>query len=246
VLFYDDKGVPDADLTKPKKYPCRGVSSLAERKAGPSKDEWKSTQHALAYLARADRIPHRTEGERVLLDHVPLDARRILDLGTGDGRLLALLRVDRPRFEGVAVDFSETMLDAARRRFAADKRIKVVRHDLNLRLPLSPGEFDAVVSSFAIHHCPHDRKRALYGEIFGHLAPGGVFCNLEHVASPTTALHRKFLSALGSTPEAEDRSNKLLDVETQVGWLRDIGFGDVDCYWKWLELALLIGLRPEK
>jgi tRNA (cmo5U34)-methyltransferase len=39
----------------------------------------------------------------------------------------------------------------------------------------------------------------------------------------------------------EDRSNKLLDVKTQ--WLEEIGFMDADCYWKWLELALLIGVK---
>ena len=217
-----------------------------EARPNSSPDEWRSTLHALAYLARADKIPHRTEGERVLLDHVPLDAGRILDLGSGDGRLLALLRVDRPNFEGVAMDFSEAMLDAARMRFATDRRLKVMKHDLNLPLPSSLGKFDAIVSSFAIHHCPHDRKRTLYGEIFEHLALGGVFCNLEHVASPTPALHVRFLRAIGYTPETEDRSNKLLDVETQLGWLRSIGFSEVDCYWKWLELALLIGLKPEK
>ena len=36
------------------------------------------------------------QGEAALLDFVPKDARRILDLGAGDGRLLALLRIDRP------------------------------------------------------------------------------------------------------------------------------------------------------
>jgi tRNA (cmo5U34)-methyltransferase len=36
----------------------------------------------------------------------------------------------------------------------------------------------------------------------------------------------------------------LLDMGVQLEWLRNIGFIDADCYWKWLELALLIGFRP--
>jgi SAM-dependent methyltransferase len=205
--------------------------------------EWSSAEHALAYLAHADRIPHRAEGEAVLLDFVPPDARRILDLGTGDGRLLALVKIDRPAAQAVALDFSPAMLDAARRRFAGDAAVAVVEHNLDERLP-DLGRFDAVVSSFAIHHCEDARKRSLYAEIFELLEPGGVFCNLEHVASPTPALHARFLQMMGWTPEMEDRSNKLLDVETQLGWLRAIGFEDVDCHWKWMELALLAGVKP--
>jgi tRNA (cmo5U34)-methyltransferase len=206
-------------------------------------NQWTTEEHALGYLAKADQIPHRTEGEAVLLEYVPKNARRILDLGTGDGRLLALLKIERPQAMSVALDFSPTMLQAARARFAENPTIKVVEHNLDQSLP-KLGRFDAVVSSFAIHHCTDERKRSLYAEIFEVLEPGGVFCNLEHVASPSPAMHERFLTIIGYTPESEDPSNQLLDVETQLVWLRKLGYQHVDCYWKWLEMALLIGFKP--
>jgi SAM-dependent methyltransferase len=206
-------------------------------------EEWTTAEHALRYLARADAYPHRAEGEGVLLEQVPGDARRVLDLGTGDGRLLALLQIDRSEMFSVGLDISEIMLETARKRFADDGRIELVRHDLAEPLP-ALGRFEAVVSSFAIHHLEHERKRALYGEVFDLLEPGGVFANLEHVASPTHRLHLAFFAAIGEPLEDEDPSDRLLDVETQLGWLREIGFEDVDCYWKWLEMALLVGVKP--
>ncbi len=208
---------------------------------------WSSREHVQDYLERADSISHRGEGEAALLEFLPAQARRILDLGTGDGRLLAfvlrfLARQDDTRVEAVAVDFSPAMLEAVRKRFASDARVRVVEHNLDEPLPRL-GQFDAVISSFAIHHLVDVRKRALYSEIFDRLNPGSVFCNLEHVASPTPRLHEEFLHGIGFTVETEDRSNKLLDVETQLAWLRQIGFVDVDCHWKWRELALLAGRR---
>jgi hypothetical protein len=89
----------------------------------------------------------------------------------------------------------------------------------------------------------HERKRTLYTEIYELLNSCGVFCNLEHVASPSQRLHEEFLERIGFAVETEDPSNKLLDVEAQLGWLREIGFQDVDCAWKWRELALLVGRR---
>jgi len=210
--------------------------------------EYNTAEHALQYLARADRIAHRTAGEAMVLELVPRDVRRILDLGAGDGRLLALLRIDRPTARGVATDLSPTMLDAARVRFADDPLVEVMEHDLDAPLGAlaelgEAGAFDAVVSCFAIHHCSHARKRALYGEVFDVLEPGGVFYNLEHVASPTPELHAAFFDALGMSLADEDRSNQLLDVEAQVAWLREIGFAQVDCFWKWRELAVFGGVK---
>lgn len=205
--------------------------------------EWRSVEHTSAYLKRADQVPHRPAGEAALLDEIPGGICRVLDLGSGDGRLLEFVLRERPHAKGVALDFSPPMLDQLRHRFGPMARAEIVHH--NLEFPLPPlGTFDAVVSSFAIHHLVHERKRQLYEEIWEVLEAGGVFCNLEHVASASRYAHERFLQAMGITAVEEDSSNKLLDVHTQLEWLREIGFDDVDCYWKWRELALLVGRKP--
>ena len=84
--------------------------------------------------------------------------------------------------------------------------------------------------------CPSTRR------FFACFCPAEFFLNLEHRSSPTGTLHESFLEKLGI--RQEDPSNKLLDVETQLRWMCQIGFIDVDCYWKWLELALLVGKKP--
>jgi len=90
-----------------------------------SAKEWSSPQNALAYLNVADNLPHRSEGEYVLIDHLPENTKRVLDLGTGDGRLIRLIKENKPDLEeAVALDVSPTMLKSARDHFAGDSRIK--------------------------------------------------------------------------------------------------------------------------
>lgn len=205
-------------------------------------NEWATADHALEYLTHADQVPHRQEAEACLLDIVPKDVERILDLGTGDGRLLALLLMERGDAEGVAIDFSPTMLAKARERFRGNGKVAVLDHNLDEPLP-DLGRFDAIVSSFAIHHCTDQRKKSLYTEIYAALASGGAFCNLEHVAPESAELHGQFLQEFGITEEEEDPSNKLVSLETQLQWLQEIGFKDVRCHWQWLELALFRGVK---
>jgi tRNA (cmo5U34)-methyltransferase len=113
-----------------------------------SAKEWSSPQTALTYLNLADS----SEGESVLIDHLPEDTKRILDLGTGHGRLIRLIKANRPEIEPVAIDVSPTMLKSAREHFANDPKVKIIEHDFSQPLPEDLGYFDAVVSSFAIHH----------------------------------------------------------------------------------------------
>jgi len=207
-------------------------------------NRWSEPEWARRYLGERATIPHRAEGMAALVELLPPAPQRVLDLGTGDGILMGAIRAARAGVSGIACDFSDEMLDRARARFGTAAEIEVLRHDLDDPLPAAWGEFDLVVSSFAIHHVSDSRKRALYGEVFDRLTPGGRFLNLDHVASPTEELHDEFLASIGKTRETDDPSNRLAAVEDQLAWLREVGFTQVDCHWKWLELALLAGRTP--
>jgi ubiquinone/menaquinone biosynthesis C-methylase UbiE len=205
---------------------------------------WREGEHALAYLEKRDSIPHRAEGYAAMLEVVPERVERVLDLGTGDGNVLALVLAERPGAGGVGLDFQDEMLDRARERFREIDTVEIRRHDLDDSLPADLDRFDLVVSSFAIHHLVPDRQRALYGEIFEVLRPGGVFANVEHVASSTPARHLEFLHAVGYGPEGDDPSNKLVPVASHLAWLDGFGYADAECLWKWRELAVVTGTKP--
>jgi len=146
-------------------------------------------------------------------------------------------------------------------RFSNINRLTVT----SCELPTHSGPFDIVVSGFAIHHQPDKRKREIYTEVFSMLAPGGIFLNLEHVASATDAGQELFddffvdhLYAFHSRSDAganrdaiadefykrpDKKENILAPVQNQCKWLRQIGFADVDCFFKVFELALFGGRK---
>jgi len=206
-------------------------------------NSWVDVDKALDYLARSDTLPHRAEGEGVLVrDLAGCLPGRVLDLGCGDGRLTALVLAAYPGGTAICVDMSPPMLEAAAERFADDDRVTIATHDLEESLSFD-GPFDAVISSLAIHHVEDDRKRTLYAEVASRLRPGGVFANLEIVRSPTQALHDKWRDEMGARDDPADR---LAPMELQLQWLREAGLQDVDCIWKWRSLALLRGARPHR
>jgi tRNA (cmo5U34)-methyltransferase len=209
---------------------------------GPPPPTWHDHEKVDEYLGRVGGLKYRLAGEAALLEFLPTAPRRVADLGCGDGRLAALVLEHRPDVaEVVAVDRSAPMLAKARERFTKDDRVRVIEHDLGDDLtPL--GEFDLVVSGFAIHHLDNDRKRTLVAEVARQLRPDGVFANLEVVESATPELQAAFYSAIGR--EHGDAEDQLVDVETQLSWMRAAGLQQVDCMWRWRGFALLVGEAP--
>ena len=112
--------------------------------------------------ARQERLPHAPEAERLLVDHlIPERMERVLDLGTGEGHLLAAIVAERPGVEAIGLDISPSMVAAAGKRFGDDSRVGFEVHDLMEPLPHRWEGFDLVVSALAIHHLPDERKRSL-------------------------------------------------------------------------------------
>jgi ubiquinone/menaquinone biosynthesis C-methylase UbiE len=233
---------------------------------------WKERDVAAAFLnERSLLIPDRQRQLEValrVLRFAGREPRRVLDLGAGDAILLATVLEAFPQATGVALDFSPLMLEQARHRLTRfGPRATTVEADLQTPAwqHAVRGPFDAVLSGFAIHHLSHERKRELYREIHALTAPGGLFLNMEHVSSPTPRVEDLFNDMmtehlyLRRKDRGEDVSleqvrkdflerpdraaNILASVEEQVQWLRDLGFQDVDCYWKYFELAVFGGFR---
>ncbi len=203
---------------------------------------WHDPTQVSEYLGRVGTLQPRLAGEAMLREVVPEAPRRVLDLGCGDGSLAAVVLDTRETVtDVVAVDASPPMLDEARARFAGDARVTVQEWDLNQPIR-GFGKFDMIVSGFAIHHLVDGRKRELFSEVADQLRPGGVFANLEVVRSATPELHATFRTAIGR--ERDDPADRLVDVESQLGWMRSAGLEQVDCLWRWRGFALLVGQAP--
>ena len=204
---------------------------------------WKDEDKVSEYVGRVGRLAARAAGEAELVEILPTHVDRVLDLGCGDGRLLAVVLGARPLLsEAVGLDSSRPMIALALERFDGDGRVRIVEHDLRDPLP-DLGTFDVVVSGFAIHHLSDERKRSLFVEVESILRPGGVFANLEVIRCATPELQEEFYRRIerpGGDPE-----DILATVEEQLRWMESAGLEQVDCFWRWRGFSLLAGrARP--
>ncbi|MGA8940381.1 MAG: methyltransferase domain-containing protein [Acidobacteriaceae bacterium] len=204
---------------------------------------------------RAKLIPCYDAFHRRATDLIPGGATRILDLGAGTGILTTFVRTWYPAAHIHLMDFSEPMIDLARKRLANDTNVTFEVADY-FTVPLGEN-YDAIVSALSIHHLEHPAKKALFAKIFAALRHGGTFVNAEQVAGPTPALDAVYKSLwlqqvreAGATPQQiadslyRQQDDRCASVEDQLDWMREAGFTDSDCWFKDNRFAVLAGTRP--
>ncbi len=235
---------------------------------------WKLPAIVNRYLSYRAAIPLVQEQIGVMMSILKTRTQPVenfLDLGCGDGILGAAILGAYPNSRGILADFSEPMLEQAREQLK-DHAAQLVFENLDygdsawVNAMQAHGPFDAIVSGYSIHHQPDARKRAIYEQIFSLLKPGGWFINIEHVASASQLnvdlFENHYVTARyfieqdnGGTRTFEEiaeeyrsrpdkAANILSSTETQCEWLREIGYEEVDCYFRIYELAIFGGRRP--
>ncbi|MBI5875181.1 MAG: class I SAM-dependent methyltransferase [Deltaproteobacteria bacterium] len=237
---------------------------------------WKTESLVQTFLQGVrGGIPFAAEQINIMLRLVAargIPVERFLDLGCGNGILSQAILAHYPQAKGILVDFSEPMLKEAKNQLSGDaSSLQFALVDFGapewVNSVTSKTPFDVIVSGLAIHHQPDTRKKELYAEIFNLLKPGGLFINMEHVASHTDWIESVwdnfFIDSLYDFHERkrvkksreqiseefahrqDKEANILAPVELQCEWLCEIGFKDVDCYFKVFEFAVFGGRRPK-
>jgi tRNA (cmo5U34)-methyltransferase len=236
---------------------------------------WQSAEVAHGYLeGMRGAIPLAAEQLDVMIRVIRAarpELTTFMDIGCGDGILGHTLLAHYPDAQGVLLDFSEPMIEAARHKLATSRmQLQFICEDYGksgwVKSATIYSPFDAIVSGFSIHHQPDIRKQTLYAEIYHLLKPGGIFINIEHVSPENLWMEDRFNELFIDSMVAHNQrhnvdispeetakryyerehkdANILAPLETQLGWMRDIGFQQVTCYLKIFELAVFGGIRP--
>lgn len=237
---------------------------------------WKLPAIVNRFLSYRAAIPLAQEQIGIMMSILKTRSQPVenfLDLGCGDGILGAAILGTYPKSHGVLADFSEPMLEQAHEQLK-DYASQLVFENLDYGNPAwvnrmqAEAPFDAIVSGYSIHHQPDARKRLIYEEIFSLLKPNGWFINIEHIAASSqlatdlfdahvidaryvieknnggTKTKQEIADIFMNRPDRD--ANILLSVDTQCNWLREIGYEEVDCYFRVYELAVFGGRRPNR
>lgn len=160
-----------------------------------------------------------------------MDAKRVLELGTGTGQTARRVLERHPSAVLVGLDASSEMLEHARALLPADRAELRVAY---LQDPLPRGPFDVVVSALAVHHLDGAGKADLFRRIAGQLAAGGRLVLGDVVVPEDPCDVVTPIDGDYDTPSS---------VAAQLSWLSAAGLRS-RLAWAHRDLAVLVGQAP--
>ena len=177
----------------------------------------------------------------------------IVDLGCSRGDALApFLRAFGDGCNYLGLELSESMLEAARERFAGEIKqghVSVRQHDLRDALPEARASVTLCV--LTLQFTPIDHRQRILHDVWKHTEPGGVLILVEKVLGASAELtelmvdlYHDLKAEHGYSREEVERKRLSLEgvlVPVTAAWneelLRTAGFGQVDCFWRWMNFA---------
>ncbi|WP_292391108.1 class I SAM-dependent methyltransferase [Methanosarcina sp. UBA5] len=178
----------------------------------------------------------------------------ILDIGAGTGLLSAFLMERYPEASFTLIDISEKMLDMAKERFRDNPNVKYVVADCSKHHFAE--KYDMVVSALSIHHLEDSGKKEIYKKSYFLLKQNGIFINADQVYGETLFIEnlnkqiwRQYIEdSVLSDEEILDGYERIkLDKEStldqQMNWLKEAGFYDVSCIYKFYHFVVMFGRK---
>ncbi len=168
------------------------------------------------------------ESYRVFAEVLPLECRKVLDLGCGTGLELDKIWQKNPDMEVTGVDLCANMLDKLHEKHP-DRHLTTICQDY-FQYDFGYETWDAVISFESLHHFLPEQKRGLYRKIYCSLKERGVFilgdyiacCNEEEELLRTTYLSKRKQSAIPENCYVHFDIPLTLEHEKEL--LRDAGF----------------------
>lgn len=183
----------------------------------------------------------------------------IVDLGCSRGEALAPL-IERfgahNRFLGI--DVSEPMLEASQKRFEGYIKCNVVDiRKFDLREGYPPAKASVTLSILTLQFTPIEYRQRILRDIWKATLPGGALILVEKVLGATAELDQNFVdvyyshkSDCGYSQDQIERKRLSLEgvlVPVTAKWneelLRNAGFQDVDCFWRWMNFAGWLAIK---
>ena len=163
------------------------------------------------------------ETKRTLTDSLDRDVKKILDLGAGTGLELIHLFEVYPEAEVTVIDITENMLEELKKRSFAD-RVTTICGDF---FEVEFGEdYDAVISTSALHHFKIEEKIKLYKKIYDCLKENGQFINCDKIAL-SQEIEDGQLYELENNIENHKHIDTPLTVEHEIEVLKRVGFQEI-------------------